>query len=398
VSDQPTIRDEERLDLPSASKMERVVNCPGSHNLEKSLPPEAFEQKEKQDEDPEGLAARGTRIHAAFETGKTDDLDSEENDIYQAGLKYEQEIVQKWMHDKALDECEEGPREMRVWLHDPLHYPELLGSVKLDRHYYNQARGLVLVTDLKSGWNPNLPPSPHSWQLRFGAVALWREEYGDWMKECRVAYCKAQQKCTASDFADYGEMDLKYSWDSIQFHLWQSTQPDAPLRVGSHCGFCPCKAYCLPSGGYAMLPTVAARRVPRAAEMSWDLMVEHMSHQDLFKVWEVSTITEKIIDAVKARLKAMPTAELTALGLELGEGAKLDPIEDVAGAFVFLCHEMPEDRVLKCMKIGKGELAALIRELKGKTKVQAQEWINSYLDRFITRAKSEAPLRRIKAV
>lgn len=388
----PEYRDEERLDLPSASKMERTVACPGSHNLEKTLPPEAFKKDEEEDE----WAQKGTRIHTAFETGNTLDLDSEEVEIYKQGVKYEEQIVQKWMEDKQLEDCEEGPREMRVFLHDPLHFPELLGSVKIDRHYFNKERGFVLITDLKSGWNPNLPSSPHSWQLRFGAVALHREEYGDWMKEARVGYCRAQSKVTTNDYCDYQEMDLKYSWDSIAFHLWESSQPDAPLHPGNHCSFCPCKAWCVHAAAYAMIPIASAKRIPESEMMTWELMVQHMRPEDLVKVWEVSTITEKIIEAVKARLKELPPKELEAVGLELGKGRTLDPIVDVAGAFTALLKEFPEEAVLRCMKLGKTDLAKLAQEQKGKTKEQASKWVSDYLDAYIKRMTSEAPLRRIK--
>ena len=394
---EPTYNDTERLDLPSASSLEITVACPGSNNLKRSLPPETFAPKDDDDSEPkDDWAASGTRIHAAFETGNTLDLDADEAEIYRQGVQYEEQIVQKWMADKALDDCEEGPREMRVWLHDPLRFPELLGSVKIDRHYFNRARGLVLVTDLKSGWNPNLAPSPRSWQLRFGAVALWREEYGDWMKEARVGYCKAQQKCTVNDYCDYVEQDLIYSWQSISFHLWESTQPDAPLHAGPHCNWCPCKAYCVAAGGYSMLPSIVARSVPQSAMMTWELMVKQMQAPDLLKVWENSTVIQKILDAVKARLKAMPIAELAKVGLELGKGRKLDPIANVPEAFKFLVENLPEDLVLSCMSVQKTKLAEVLVKQLGLTKENAGKWIDEKLDAWIARCTSAAPLKRIK--
>jgi len=387
MSEAKQFRDEERLDLPSASKMARLVACPGSHALEQTLPPEAFQADSQQEE----WAEKGTRIHRAKETGNTLELDEEEAEIYRQGVAYEEQIVQKWMRDKNLDDCEEGPREMRVWLHDPLNFPELLGSVQLDAHYYNKERGCVLSVDWKSGFDPNLPPSPSSWQLRFGAVALKREEYTDWMKECRVAHCKAQQKHTVNDYCDYAEADLEMSWQAMRLHLWESTQPDAQRHPGQHCTFCPCKPYCLEAGGYSLLPSVAAK------EKDWELQVAQMQPKDLVRIWSVSTITEKIIEAVKDRLKAMPDEDLAAIGLERGKGRSLDPIVDVPGAYSALLKEFTEESVLKCMKLGKTELAKLAAESKGKSKEDAGKWVSSYLDKFIERKTSEAPLRRIKA-
>lgn len=386
--------DAERLDLPSASGFEIVAACPGSVNLRKSLPLESTAKKEEEDE----WAASGTRIHGAFETGNTLELDKDEAEIYRQGVAYEEQIVEKWMEEKKLGDCEEGPREMRVYVHNPLKFPEILGSVKIDRHYIGlpRSRGLVLVTDLKSGFNPNLPPSPHSWQLRFAATAIWKEEYGDWMKEARVGYCKAQQKCTVNDYCDYQESDLNYAWQSIQFHLWQSTQHDAPLHPGPHCRWCPCKAHCVQAGAYSLMPSVIAKAVSENPIMTPDMVVEHMQPSDLLKIYENSTIIGKIIDAVKSRLKSMPAEALAALGLELGKGRKLDPIANVSEAARFLVGHFSGEDIAKCMSLSKGKLSELVILEKSLSKEAAGKWIDTNLDPWIARCFSEPPLRKIK--
>lgn len=390
----PEYRDEERLDLPSASGFEITVQCPGSVRLKRSLPEDAFRQK---DEDEDEWAQAGTRIHAAFETGNTLELSPEESETYRKGVENEKAIVEKWMRDKNLSDCEEGPREMRVWLHDPLNFPELLGSVKLDRHYINRKRGCVLCSDLKSGFNPNLPPSPRSWQLRFAAVALFKEEYGSWMKEARVGYCKAQSKVTASDFCDYTLQDLEYSWQAIQFHLYESTQPDAQLRAGPHCNWCPCKAYCIMAGAYSMLPVEIAKE-DQVAGTNWESAVQCMSPQNLVKIWEMSSVAGKIIDAVKRRIKSMSLEEIAGMGLEFGKGRRLDPISDTVGAFKMLSEHFAVEDILKCAKISKTTLTELVASEQSKGKEEAGRWIDSKLDPYITRCTSEAPIKRIKGV
>lgn len=144
-----------------------------------------------------------------------------------------------------------------------------------------------------------------------------------------------------------------------------------------------------------MLPTVTAKRVPRANEMTWELMVEHMAPTDLARVWEMSSVAGKIIEAVKARLKAMPADDLAKLGIDLGEGRKIDPITDVAGAWTALTREFSEQDILACMEISKGDLAELVRNRKGKTKADASKWISENLSSFITPQKAEAPLKKI---
>jgi len=392
-------RDPERLDLVSGSKMYMVVECPGQPNLIASIPKEALQ--EKPDEEDE-WAQSGNRIHLARETGNTLNLDSEEAEIYRQGLEYEDQMVQKLLSDKALDDCEEGPREMRVWLHDPLKWPELLGSIKLDAHYYNRERGCVLILDWKSGFNPNLPPSPHSWQLRFGAVAVKQEEYTDWMKECRVGHVQARNKCTVNDYCDYSEADLDFSWQSIRFHLWQSSQPDAPLHAGPHCRWCPAKAWCVTAGGYSLIPSVMLPKTSTASVTELDRegieeRVALMHPLDLVKVWESANIIEKIVDAVKRRLKGMTPEELAAIGLELGKGRKLDPIANTPEAYFFLTEQFAAPLVLGCLSVQKTKLAELVMKEKGMNKEAAAKWIDENLDPWIARCTSEAPLKRIKA-
>lgn len=392
MTDETQYRDPERLDLASASKMERIVNCPGCQQLEKNLPPEAFETK---DESEDEWATSGTRIHKAFETDNPLELSAEENEIYRQGVNYEKQIVDKWMDDKNLKEAVEGPREMRLWLRDPMDYPTPIGSVMMDRHYYNQERGLLLITDLKSGWNPNLPTSPHSWQLKFAAVACHREQY-DWVKEVRVGYCKAQDKYTARDFCDYQEQDLIYAWQSIQFHLWESTQPDAPRHPGKHCSFCPCKPYCVEAGAYAMMPAVAARNALNVSNMEMIQLVHQMTKADLYRVWDASTIIKKIMDAVKLRLKSMSDEDLMELGIKRGKGATQETVSDMPGLIRFMVENFGEEPVLQCLTVGKSNMVGMIQKAKGYSKEMAENWYLDNLAPFVNREPGEQPLRRIK--
>lgn len=394
MSEEKEYRDESRLDLPSASGMSIVVDCPGQPNLKRLMPDEAFKPKEKKEEADE-WAESGTRIHAAFETGSTLELSEDEERIYKQGAEYQEQIVKKWVSDKAIDEYEEGPREMRVWLHDPLNFPELLGSVQLDRHYIARKRKLVLITDFKSGFNPNLPPSPRSWQLRFGAVALHQEEY-DWVEEIRVAHCKAQQKHTVKDFCDYNKQDLEYSWQSIRYHLWLSTQPDAPRHAGPHCNWCPCKAYCIEAGAYSLMPSVIAARAMNMTQFEMQEAVQLMTDADLYRVWDSSTINGKIIKAVKGRLKEFDAERLETLGLELDGGRKNDSVTDVPNAFLELTKSFAEQEVIKMFQFSKEMAVEIVRREKSLGKSDAEKWIDKYLDPYITRKLTEPSLRRMK--
>lgn len=392
------LRDPERLDLPSASAMEIVQACPGQRNLLATLPPEAFQKPAEEDE----WAKRGTRIHAAFETGNTVDLDEEELETYEQGQKFVHELLEKWIRLKSLprDKVEEGPRELRVFLREPQFVGEPIGSGKLDRHWLCRERRCGLVVDFKTGWNKNLPPSNHSWQLRYQAVLLHREEYAGDIDEWWVAHCKPKDKLGADDWCVYQFQDLEYSVQSIQYHLWESTQFDAKRHAGDWCNWCPCKAWCPEAGAYAMLPSVIARRAaPEATDLEG--MVQAMAPEDLLKLWEMDTVVRKILDAADERLKTFPKDELERLGLELPErGKERNTIVKVREAFDFLhtTQQFTEKDLWLALDLAVGKVAEIAMQEKSLTKANASKWVKEILKECISKTYDRPSLRKIKGL
>lgn len=388
-------QDPERLDLPSASHMEIVVECPGVTNLKKTLPSEAFSTIAPDDDE---WARKGDRIHKAFETDNPNELDPEEFRIYQNGTKHTQLLLEKWIHDKALDPAKvvEGPRELRVWLHDPINFPKLLGSAKLDRHwiYRDEQRTCVLVVDLKSGWNPSLPSPSSSWQLKFQLLALWREEY-DNVTDGRVAYARDKEKLDDRDWCDYEMMDLKFSWDALVYHLWMSTQADAPRHAGVHCRWCPARnGYCPEALAYSLLPSVIVKDVFNKKSVA--PAVDKVTHADLLKVWQMGTIVENIIEGVTKRLKGLTEEELLELGLKFGKGRETHEITLTKEAFECLrdTHGWPEEKIWAALKFVSTRMVEYL-EIKGMDEKAGKAWIREELKGFITVKESEKSLREI---
>lgn len=384
---------DERLGLPSASALEIAVLCPGQPNLKSSL----LAAGEKLDEsENDAYAIRGTRIHGAFETGNDKELNEEEYDTYHAGLKFEEELVQQWMADNDIGEAVEGPRELRVFLHDPATL-QPIASAKLDRHYVWPPHALII--DLKSGWNRELPPSVHSWQLRLQALVLWAEEY-EGLTRVRVAHCKPKFKAGAEDWCDYTETDLKASEQSVQFHLWETRQPNAQRRAGMHCGYCPCKTRCPEAGAFSLLPSVMAiRAMPDRAEVfDAALAVSRLTLPDLARIWEQHTVIEKILKAVTARLKTLTDEEREQLGLTLGKGNATNQITAVKDCFYYLRDSdgWPESKIFECMEFVNGRLAEIARVAGKMTKKDAETWVKTALSKFITPGETEKILRKSK--
>lgn len=396
MSDKPELRDEERLDLPSGSKMHLIVECPGELNLEKTIPADML--KETSTDEEKKWQQRGERIHKAFETGQTLHLNSEETVVYNTGKHHEQEILARWIKDKALDPAKvvEGPRELRVYLHKPYNFPEVMGSAMTDKHYIYRdgERTCLLVLDLKSGWNPNLPPPARSWQLKYELISLWKEEY-DNVTDGRVAYVKPKEKLDVSDYCDYEIQDLRYSFDAIAYHSWQATQSDAPRRAGLHCNFCPCKAWCPEGLAYTLLPSTIAKvfntkHIPER--------VDSVTGDDLYRIWEAGPVINKIIEAVKNRLKGFTTEELFLLGLEKGKARDNSEITQIKAAFEFLRDKQgwAEEHIWNALGFVNGRLVEVISRLHSLTEDEAKEWLKTNLAEFITVKPSDRPLKKRK--
>lgn len=351
---------DERQGLPSASGYERIEHCPGSWQLEQCFPGEQS--------DP--LADRGTRIHAAFETGNSSDLSPDEEADFLQGVKHAEMLVAQWQRDFNLDHVEELPRETRIFLHHPQTMDPLC-SGRMDRWYRSKDRALVL--DLKSGWATHVPPSPRNPQMRVYALCVWKE-LG--ISNVRVAIDRAKSRAGADDFSDYVQADLEFAERLLLMHLWAAQQPDAPRYPGKHCTYCKGRAGCSEAACFSLLPGVIAQRAA-PDKVKVEQQVGALADADLLKLWRCDTMVRKILDAVDARLKTFPKERLAELGLELPEhGAKNDKIIDAKGCFEFLrdIQQVPEEQLWAALQLNLGQVRDIVREKKMLTEKGAAGW------------------------
>ena len=367
--------DDPRLNLPSASSFERIVQCPGSAALIASLPP-------NKEEAPDEIAARGTRIHEARRTGNTLSLEEDEAEDYRLGLKHERALAYQTFGEEP--DVKEFSWLPRLWLSDPQTCEPCL-SGETDVLYIKPP--LAAVLDWKTGWNNWLTPSQRNWQLRVYAVLVWKEFDG--LERIRVGLIKPKAKIDPVDFVDYSTEDLRQSEQAIFFHLWRARQPDAPRTPGAHCRYCPARAFCKEAAAYSLLPSVI--------NTNGDLLaaVQQLSGPDLVKLFETETVVTKIFEAVKTRLKAMPDWQLGELGLERGKPMRLDPIFDTEGVWKFLVATGAELKDLwPALQWSKGKLADMLRATRGFSEEGAQQYIREALAEFIEKKDAEAPLKK----
>ena len=178
----------ERLGLPSASQLQRLMTCPASFYREKQT------QIEKQETENQIM---GTRIHAVLSGDLLEDelSDSEKflykNILYQL-KKFSQEIgIEINAQDLVLV-------EQRLWLFDETGKPILSGQPDLvfrkDENYF--------IVDYKSG--TEFPDVINNWQMRALAVLI-----SDWFYDCKqgflVIICPEHY-----EFTRFNSDDIKY--------------------------------------------------------------------------------------------------------------------------------------------------------------------------------------------
>lgn len=372
-------RDSERLDKISASSFEADALCSGRQNLIRTLPPEAFNQREDEE------ASRGIRLHKAWETDSIAELDEDDIEIYESGNRTGERILTDWCQQFGISEFREGQRELRLWLHDPETLKPLT-SAKLDKHFIAGDR--VLIDERKSLYCTNLSPAERNYQGLVQAVLVARE-YG--ATHVRVAFNKAM--FGRADVVDYSQTDLEFAERSIFYHLWETRQPGAQRRPGSHCRYCIGKPYCKEAGAYALLPsTVSPEPLSLTKENITDL-VSAMSPQDLAVMQRRASIIGKILDEVKARLKSFTPEQLAEIGFAFGKPRNTDSIDKVKECFDELkTFGISEAEIWSALKFSKIELIDALRRDQGWPKDRAIGFVKQHVEKFGSTKQSEAPL------
>lgn len=365
-------------------------NCAGSLRLRNSM----TEAELKKADEPDEYIISGNKIDKSREEGVPLDLNNDELELYQNGLKFEDQLVQAWLAKTGAQDCEEGPHKERLFLNHPETMAPIL-SGESDVHYVSQhPEGKhVLIIDWKL-IGPNVPAAPRNRQLRILTVLKYRDMDG--ILGIRSAINRCGDKVGARDYVDYTPNDIERSEAWILQHLWLSEQEDAPLTPGAWCYHCPCNAICPMAGSYSLLPSVVATRA-LASSTDVSAMVAALKPADLVKLWENKSLIEKVLAECVKRLKSLPSEQLTALGLGFGKGRAMNPIVKTKECFDFLkdVQLLPEAALWAAMEFSNTAIADIVRADKDMTKDGAAKWVKTVLAEFMEQSTAEAPLQRI---
>lgn len=348
-----TITDD-RDGKPSASSMARIHFCSGSESLIRSIP------ETERIKEPNEVSLSGDRIHLALQKEDLEELDMSEAEVAEQLSRLETEVFEQWRNDVLIpaglgDEMSTVVREERLWLIDDK--TNNLVSSKPDVVYI--VASYALVIDYKSGYKI-VTPAQRNHQLKTQALTVW-STYG--ITNIRVAV--AQHRFTSmKTAADYNEALLINAEGEVRFDIWRSEQPDAPRNPGTWCDYCPAKNHCREAGVYATMPLVVAMNSAPAGLAKEEIIaaVERLQPADLKFIWKRASVIEKIVDAVKSRIRSLPTDQLAGLGLSIDDGRAQSEVRDPVAYIKWLTAEglIEESEVMGLFELVNGRLEKLV--------------------------------------
>ena len=357
----------ERKGKPSASGMSRLALCPGSWNLESTLP----EQEANQ------YMQLGTDVHAVLAGTKDFDSLSDEG----------QEIATRCLNDFStmIGQLDLGERtaeiiEERFWYTD-----ELLGedtfSGAIDRiDFFGDT---AVVTDYKTGRTAQSKASDNK-QLMAYAV-LVKKAFPE-LKTILVAII--QPLAGGTTIAEYNEAELAAANKEICGIVLASSFPNAPRNPSPDaCKWCKAKSICPDAYGNAKAATTTL-------QVASSVAVSTLSNEELASLDAKSLIVEDFIDEIRKELKSRLMAGSQIAGYSLGKGRITRNVTDTAAAISALSSVLSHDAVMDCAKLSVSSLEKAVAKAKGLKGKDAKAALDDALGWIIETKESEPSIQR----
>lgn len=379
----------ERQGLPSASGMDRLINCPGSFHLESIMP----------DRPVAAVTEQGSRIALARETGDTTGLSDEERDIYERLCLQENELYEAWLKDFNLDRKNVmRGREEREWICD-LRTMQPIASAKYDTCYI--CGEYALVIDDKTGFL-DVTEAEKNRQMRTQAVAIW-QNYDARHVRVAINHVRFRGKI---DTCDYSTADLGNSYQEIVQAVWRAKQPDAPKYPGEWCRYCKGKEACPTAAAWSLVPNVIVGEIKAPTDRDVKGLVyesvKQLTTEQCVAIFERSKVAKHIFDAVTERLKSLPQIELESLGYQLKPTGANRSVKDAQKLYEILAESqlVTQDEYVSICKPNVGEVEKLIvprlAKRAGTTKEKARELARELIRPAIEETEKSPTLAKVK--
>lgn len=352
----------ERLNLPSASGLERIAKCPGSWRMEQGLPEVTSE-----------LASEGSLIHA-YLAGENVTLTDEQLELVERTVSEEVSVV---LNTFGLQNNGSTKAEERLW-YNVAGMPVFSG--KFDKLYIDGDTAILF--DYKFGFIP-VTNVAENIQLRAYAL-LVAQNYG-----CSEIYVAViQPRCKEqSVICKYDKASLVLAHNEVLSFIKQSYEPDAPLVPNEQaCKYCRANSSC-PAA--SQVPVRIAQIAP--PEFVQD-KIERLTDDELQSILDQVPLAETVIKALKAkakqRLEESPDA-LPHYTLKYGSGSR--EISD-SGAVIkgLRALGLSSDQILSTVDIGITALEKVVKEATGLKGRELKEKVTETFGDAIT-VKAKAP-------
>jgi len=349
---------DERNGKPSASGFSRLALCPGSWNLEATLPP----QEENK------YMALGTAVHAVLAgQAEFDTLTEEGQDIATRCLSQFSEMIgQLDLGERTKEVIEE-----RFWYDD-------LFSGAIDRiDFFGD--DTAVVTDYKTG-RVAQSGAAENYQLRAYAV-LVKKAYPE-LKTILVAII--QPLAAGKTIAEYNEEDLARAEEEIIGIVRASQKHDA-IRTPSPdaCKWCRAKSIC---------PEV--RGTHKELEVVSNSVVPRLSNEEILAIDEKAEVVLDFIEEVRKEMKARMMAGQQFTGRSLTEGRKVRSVSDTQSVISALSGIVEQSDVLACTKVSVTALEKAYAKAKGLKGKEAKEKFEDSLGWLIETTTGEPSIKR----
>ena len=349
---------DERNGKPSASGFSRLALCPGSWNLEQTLP---LQEENK-------YMALGTAVHAVL-AGQADfeTLTEEGQDIATRCLnEFSTMIGQLDLGERTKEVIEE-----RFWYDD-------LFSGAIDRiDFFGE--DTAVVTDYKTG-RVAQSGAAENYQLRAYAV-LVKKAFPQ-LKTILVAII--QPMAGPKTIAEYNEEDLAKAEEEIVGIVTASQSNDA-IRTPSPdaCKWCRAKSICPEvRGAHKELEVISSSVVPR------------LSNEEILAVDEKAEVVLDFIDEVRKEMKARMIAGQQFAGRSLTEGRKTRSVTDALAVISALSGVVEQSDILSCSKLSVTSLEKVYAKARGLKGKDAKQQFEDALGWLIETTTSEPSIKR----
>lgn len=326
---------DERKGRPSASALNRIMNCPGSFQAEQLVAPDMTDNH----------ADSGTRIHDAIFRNDIESLPDAERDTAYQCMLIRDEIVREFGGDPEAGQYF-VEREKRIW------FKENSFSGQCDHVVVDGDRALIV--DYKTGYL-GAPPAQRNLQMAGYAILIaW--EYGCTEVHIAIVQPNAWPKKSVTV---YTKDDLSRAESEI-LHYLKYALSESPIRkAGEWCHHCRARATC----------KEAQSVVSQLVAIAETGKLPATTPEELAHLLDRAAIATRIAKTINEEAKRRMIAGEDIPGYTLKQGASKTTITDPNMVFTRASEiGITQDQFMSAVTIGIGKLKQAMKStgLKGK--------------------------------